>query len=63
MKKLLLISICILSLTFAGSAATSSSKMSQTTVKKETPAHKKGLKKAHTHKAGTKKVDTTPIAK
>jgi len=63
MKKLLFISICILSMTFAGSAATTSSKMSNAIVKKEAPAPKKGLKKAHTKKAATKKVTTAPVKK
>ena len=63
MKKLLFISICILSMTFAGNAATSSSKMSQATVKKEALAPKKGLKKAHAKKTATKKVATTPVNK
>jgi len=60
MKKLVLISICVLSLTFAGSAATSSSRIGKTPVKKESVVAKKGAKKTPLKKAGTKKVVATP---
>lgn len=63
MKKLILISVCILSLTFAGSAATSGTKMNQATVKKEAPAAKKGLRKPHAKKVATKKEIITPVNK
>ena len=63
MKKLILISVCILSLTFAGSAATSSSRMSKATVKKEAPAAKKGLRKPHAKKVAIKKETVTPVNK
>jgi len=57
MKKLVLISICVLSLTFAGSAATSGSVIHKTMVKKEAPAAKKVTAK----KTVAKKVAKSPI--
>ncbi|MDP2339238.1 MAG: hypothetical protein Q8N05_22825 [Bacteroidota bacterium] len=54
MKKLALISVCVLGLAFAGSAAPTSSKMNQAPVKKEAPASKK--------KAAAKKAEAKPSA-
>ena len=52
MKKLVLVSVCVLSLAFAGSAVTSGSVIHKTLVKKEAPA---------TKKATAKKVVKSPI--
>ncbi len=61
MKKIALISVCVLGLAFAGSAATTTSKIGQTPVKKEAPVAKK-VKKAPAAKAEVKKPET-PAAK
>lgn len=61
MKKLVLISVCVLGLAFAGSAATTVSKANQTPVKKEAPVTKK-MKKAPVAKTEVKK-EVTPAAK
>lgn len=46
MKKLALISVCVLGLAFAGNAATKSSMTKQAPVKKEATVAKKNTKKA-----------------
>ncbi len=55
MKKLALVSVCVLSFALAGSAATSNSMIGQTPVKKEAPATKKCTKKSSAKKMGMKK--------
>jgi len=54
MKKLVLVSICVLSLALAGSAATT--KQDKAPVKKEAPAAKKDVKKAPAKKVVAKKI-------
>ena len=61
MKTFLLISVCILSMTFAGSAATSNSVNGKTPAKKEAVVAKKDAKKAPLKKTTTKKVTATPV--
>jgi len=61
MKKLVLISVCVLSLAFTGRAATSSSRNDKNVVKKEAPVAKKDTKKATAKKTGAKKVAVSPV--
>ena len=60
MKKLALISVCILGLAIAGSASTKNSMTNQTPVKKEAPATTKTHKKAPAKKVEAKKEAATP---
>ena len=59
MKKLALISVCVLGLAFAGSAATTSSKTNQTPAKKEVAVVKH--KKAPAKKMEAKTVGAKPV--
>lgn len=61
MKKVVLITVCILSLAFAGSAASTSSLIGKTPVKKEAQVAKKDVKKAPEKKSGKKKAAVNPI--
>lgn len=61
MKKLALITVCVLGLAIAGSAANTTSKAKTDPVKKEAPADKK-MKKAPATKTVAKK-DVAPAAK
>ena len=61
MKKLMLISICVMSLVFAGSAATKSSIVGQTPVKKEAPVAKNNHKKTMVKKTMVKKDEVAPV--
>jgi len=61
MKRLVLISVCVLSLAFAGNAATSSSMIGKNPVKKEAPVAKKSTKKAPVKKSGAKKVAVSHV--
>ena len=63
MKKLVLVSVCVLSLALAGSVSASTTMKNQAPVKKEAPVAKKDVKKAPEKKMVAKKGVKKPVVK